>query len=676
MSADPVYDFFSSGGDATSAPSGDPTHDFFSTGKIPGETASPPTTYDANLFRKRVGRDPEPAELANFKAMKGVGWAGDPTQGKFTVGQAAIGGAEDALSLGTSIPASITAAPAYLAGLTGIGGTDSLSAARATRNAMTYQPRSEAGQAGMETIGQIKPGEIVPRLLDVSGHPQAADTVRDVTERVGDVAPLAGEVAAGFPGSRAVGRGAGRAISPMVDPESVPLTAQEVLTQAAVNSPQSMGAAAAAADLSKASPELKARIVREAQQTGGAVNAETMGRHIEADTLPVKIQLTPGQAMQDPAVISSEMNNRARTPGLPDLLNNQNKALGANIQAIRDQVGPDVFSTNAAEHGDTLIQAYKDKAKIANDDISAKYQALKDANGGRFPVDAKGLLDNASKELHQELLFDHAPKAVMSTLGRLADSGNMTFENFESLRTNLARIQRSPTADGNEKAAAGIIRSSMEQLPLAPGAASLKPLADTARAAAKAQFDAVKVDPAYNAAVTDSVAPDDFVRKYVIGGKRDDVATMRQNLADNPTATQTMGVAALDHLRDQAGVGPGGSGNFSQAAYNKYLQALQPKLGALVDPRTEETLEKLGNVARYTQAQPKGSYVNNSNTLVGALGEHALNAGENLLNAKTGVGGTLLRKAIDKRAADKAAKETMTPYGGMGRLSDFGKPPQ
>lgn len=41
----------------------------------PSVSASP-IVYDASLFRKRVGRDPSPAELANFKQFKGGGWAG------------------------------------------------------------------------------------------------------------------------------------------------------------------------------------------------------------------------------------------------------------------------------------------------------------------------------------------------------------------------------------------------------------------------------------------------------------------------------------------------------------------------------------------------------------------------------------------------------------------------
>lgn len=467
-------------------------------------------------------------------------------------------------------------------------------------------------------------------------------------------------------------RGVGGA---MTSAAEAPLSAQEILSRNAQFSPQSMGAAAAAPKVIATSPELQQAIVRSAQQTGGAINPEAVSRHIEADSLPVKIQLTPGQALQDPATISNEMNNRARTPGLPELLNRQNRALTENVQALRDQVGPDVFTTNHVEHGDTLIQAYKDKDAPIRADISAKYQALKDANGGEFPVDGQKFVANADRALKSNMKRPFLPAGVESTLQDFRNGESMSFENFENLRTTLASEARKAerSGDGNAAAAVNLVREQLENLPMSDVAAPVKALADQARSAAKARFDALRADPAYNAAVNDTVAPDDFVRKFVIGGKRDDVATMRENLSDNPTATQTMGVAALDHLRKAAGIDDMGNGTFSQAGYNKALQALGPKVNSLVDPKTSESLQSLGNVARYTQAQPKGAYVNNSNTLVAALGEHAMSAGENLLNAKTGIGGTLVRKAVENRALKKAAKETMTPYGGMTRLSDIPK---
>src|SRR6185369_9270899 len=203
----------------------------------------------------------------------------------------------------------------------------------------------------------------------------------------------------------------------------------------------------------------------------------------------------------------------------------------------------------------------------------------------------------------------------------------MTFENFENARTTLAAEARKAdrAGDGNAAAAINIVRDKLEDLPMTGQNADLKALADKARASAKARFDALDADPAYKAAVNDSVAPDRFVQKFVTGGTRDGVAQMRANLAHDDTAVQTMGVSALDHLRDQARVGPGQSGNFAQAAFNKQLVALDPKLRSLVDPKTADQLGTLGNVTHYTQNQPRGSYVNNSNTAVALFGEHAAN---------------------------------------------------
>jgi hypothetical protein len=451
-------------------------------------------------------------------------------------------------------------------------------------------------------------------------------------------------------------------------------TTQEALNRAYAG--KSMGAASTAPDISGASPALQKGIADAARKTGGAVNLEVLNRRLEADSLPVKMQLTEGQATQDPSILSNEQNLRGRHQELADMFNDQNRGLADNFRAIREAAGPDVFSTNPVEHGDTLIQAYNDKGAAADADISQKYRALRDANGGKFPVDAPTLLRNASDQLHQQLLYDHAPKAVMSTLGRLSDANNMTFENFESLRTNLARIQRS-SIDGNEAAAAGVIRNAMENLPLSEGAAALKPLADTARSAAKAQYDAVNADPAYKAAIEDKVPPDRFVQKFIIGAPRDDVATMKANLADNDRASQTMGVAAIDHLRKQSGLDDLGNGNVSQAALNKNLQALHPKMGSLLPPEQAQQLDTLGNVARYTQAQPRGSFVNNSNTLVGSLAGHGAGALEGMANvAAKGIPvGTLIRRGLENRAAGNTVKRALNPSSGLDRLTETNNAP-
>lgn len=63
-------------------------------------------------------------------------------------------------------------------------------------------------------------------------------------------------------------------------------------------------------------------------------------------------------------------------------------------------------------------------------------------------------------------------------------------------------------------------------------------------------------DPACEATVNDSVSPVYFVNRSSSSGTRDNLATSRENPAHDSTAVQTLGVAALDHLRQVAELVP------------------------------------------------------------------------------------------------------------------------
>lgn len=601
--------------------------------------------------------DPDVAQA--FQADSADTGSDAPTSGS-SLWNKIKGFGETSIHVGSGMVAGLGGGLSYLGTLIGSRDAEAAKAVKEeTERKLTYEPKTAEGKKYSQAVDEAG------QYLGPKEGAAAGERISDLATHLGASPQVAGYVGASVNAGvnaipYALGARGAKGAPETIDP-------QEAVNKAYAESPQSMGASAAAPDLSKISPELRDKFAV-AAKAGAPINQDVATRHIEADSLPVPVRLTEGQATQDPMLLSREQNTRGQNGGaLAQHFNEQGKQLAQNMDAIRDNVGPEVFTNNPVDHGETLIQAYKDKASVADQAISAKYQALKDANGGQFPVDAQKLSDNAAAALHKDLLFDHAPKAIMSTLGKLADNGNMTFENFESLRTNLARIQRSPMIDGNEKAAAGIIRNSMEELPLSPGAAKLKPLADEARQSARAQFQALDADPAYKAAVRDSVPADRFAQKYIIGAPREDVATMRANLAHDPNAIQTMGVATVDHLRRAAGLDQEGNGNFSQAKYNKTLQALDPKLESLLDPEHAEQLGTLGRVARYTQAQPRGSFVNNSNTLVGALAEHGAHALEGVVNvAAKGVPvGTMGRKFLQGRAAKKEVQQALEPGAGL-----------
>lgn len=550
-----------------------------------------------------------------------------------------VGEYETAATLGSgAVAAPIGAAAGIAKGFfggkygTAQGAEEAKAFAAEIADSLTYRPRSESGQERVSQIG---------KALDAS--------------KLAGMGPTEGMSLA--------------AVS------SLPRAPSAAVTRPAQQIPARFASAGSAATntfeqartiAAGASPEIRAAV----EKAGPSANLEVLGRHVQADSLPVPVRLTKGQALQDPVLISHEQNLRGKHTEFVRRYEEQNKALLDNTTAIREQAAPDVYTTNKVAHGEALIDAYKAKDAALSAEITKRYKALSDANGGQFPLDGKAFVTAAEEALHKELLFDHVPEGMRKTLDRLKSGQPMTFENFESLRTNLARVQRSQ-ADGNQKAAAGVIRQALEDMPMPAGAENLKPLADSARQAARERFALIEADPAYKAVTRGTASADKFVEKYIIGGDLKNVQTMKNNLAHDPVAQQTMSAGVIDQLRDSATSG-GSSTNFSQAGYNKALEKIRPKLDTLFGPESKKQLQDLGDVARYTQIQPRGSFVNNSNTFVGAVAEHAKGAAEGAVNVAAGgvPVGSWVRKIGGKYMENREINESLQTGAGI-KLKDM-----
>ena len=373
-----------------------------------------------------------------------------------------------------------------------------------------------------------------------------------------------------------------------------------------------------------ATPELKAVLTGiPFEQT----NVPTFMRHIEADSLPVPIRLTKGQASGDIVQLSNEQNRRGKDTQLAQRFNEQNGLLIDNINEIRTNAAPDAYGTKIIENSQGIIDAYKTLDGDRNKKISTAYKALEDANGGQFPIDGAQLALNAEAMLGKKLKTEFLPPSIKSQLERFKSGEPMTFEQFEAMRTNLAAEIRKAerSGDGNAAMSSSIVREALEQLPLTGEAATkLKPLADSARGLAKERFDMLKKDPAYKAAVDDVVPADKFLQKFVVNGVNKNIATMVNHLGKDSVAHQHMAAGTVNWLKDKAGI-VDETGNFTQAGFNKALKQLDDvkNMEQIFTPEAASQLKTLGNVARYTQAQPRGAFVNNSNTLVGALAEKA-----------------------------------------------------
>jgi len=84
--------------------------------------------------------------------------------------------------------------------------------------------------------------------------------------------------------------------------------------------------------LSVATPELQQALSSIPPEK---VNIPTLQRHIEADSLPVPVRLTEGQATGDIVKLSREQNRRGQDPSLAQRFNEQNGQLVENLGMIR-----------------------------------------------------------------------------------------------------------------------------------------------------------------------------------------------------------------------------------------------------------------------------------------------------------------------------------------------------
>lgn len=437
--------------------------------------------------------------------------------------------------------------------------------------------------------------------------------------------------------------------------------------------------------LSVATPELQKAI---ANIPVNKVNVPTLQRHIEADSLPIPVRLTEGQATGDIVKLSNEQNLRGKNTELAQRFNDQNKQLTENLSAIRETAAPDVYGTKTIENSQGLIDAYKALDQAKTTDISTAYKALEDANGGQFPVDGVAIATNAERLLSKKLKTEFLPPSIKSQLERFKAGEPMTFEQFEAMRTNLAaEIRKAERAgDGNSAMASGLVRQALEELPMSGKVGSdLKPLADTARSLAKQRFDLLKKDPAYKAAVDDTVPADKFIDKFVVNGVNKNINSMVENLGRDSAAHQHMAAGTVNWLKDKAGI-VDETGNFSQAGYNKALKKLDDvkNLQEIFNQESASQLKTLGNVARYTQAQPRGSFVNNSNTLVGALAERA--SGLTKAGVETGLNvvvpglqlGTSVMEMRARRASQAETRKALetgagTKQSGKNKINDLNK---
>ena len=656
---------------------------------------SAPAEQEAGPWTKYAATA-EQAPQAAQEAPAGRSLLGQPVQAQERPGF--LGGVKDILQGAAEVPATMVSggAGAVLGGLRGLAGLASgqspeqaAQTVEETQQALTYQPRSAPGQALTQDIGLgfqqlAKPGE----KLAEAGYPIAGAAVTTALQGVlpllapGMLKTGKGIIEAATPAARqAVMKASGavkQAAEPYVSAAEAATAARRERMMAEAAPKESMGAALTstpteiAAAIANASPELK-QIVSNIPIN--EISKPTLVAHLEADSLPKPVRLMGPQASQDEVAISDLYNQRG-VPGspVPRAMQQQNRDLIENTDLIRDKVAPDVYSTRKIEASENIIDAYRAMDEGKRQEISAAYKALEDANGGQFPIDGATIAQNSFAALRKKLKSGYLPEEIKTTLNSFLNGEQMTFENFEELRTDLAEEIRT-AKNGNVRKAASIVREKMEELPMTPGFGQmLKRLADRARSLAKSRYDMIKKDPAYkaidkaeDASIDEKLAADNFYDKFILNGAQRKLQTMIDTFGENSSVHQEIRAATMFHLKERAGIDSENRGNFTQAGYNKALEKLDRsnKMGIIFDAEGQRLTRALGNTAFRIQFQPKGSFVSNPNTVVGLLRHAGAGALEKAFNITGIPAGTLGRQALEAASQRKAAEPYLAPLAGV-----------
>jgi len=435
-----------------------------------------------------------------------------------------------------------------------------------------------------------------------------------------------------------------------------------------------------------ASPELKPALEKLKNTNPTNIDTEVLNRHIEADSLPIPVRLTEGQATQNPVLISRERNERGLKEQLAQHLNSQNKALQENANLMKERVAPDVFTPNHVADAESAIKNVELKAKATEDTITQAYKDLEDLGAGKIQVDSKAFGNNALSKLAEKDDIDFLPSAIDRKIREYASGKPMNFNQYENLRTQIARETRKAQSaqDGNAVHALTLVRGELEKLPLIGETAEAKQVADVARGLAKQEFDLLdKNKPTYNSVyanvVNGSADTKDFIPKTVLRSDNKDFAKAMELFKDDPITMQHLASGTLDWIiRDSTDA----SGNFLTGKFSKHINNLD--LNGKLTPLFGEEAQTLKNIAKtgqYIEARPKGSFVNESNTLVGGLAQmgkqYAIKSA-----TKLPVVGRFVEPAVEisqARTAAKEVKKSLKPGAGIEqkakktKLSDIGK---
>lgn len=334
------------------------------------------------------------------------------------------------------------------------------------------------------------------------------------------------------------------------------------------------------------------------------------------------MQPTLGQITRDPMQYAQEMNMR----GVPEVgapltmrFNGQNSQLQNNLFSLAGK------PADAYTAGTQLQNTLKTIDNQMSSQVTSAYNAARASSGKNLDVPLTGVAQDYAQVVND--FGDKVPSGVRNNFNQLGLMGGTQQKTFsiENAENLLKVINANQSNDPATNAALGQLRTSVKNAILS--ADDQGGVYAPARALAAQRFALQDSVPALEAASSGSVAPDDFVRRFVLNGKTNDVLSLADLLKQHNQSS------TLQEMRNQVGgqlskagfgANPAGDSSFGPSSYANALGNVgDTKLGAFYTPDEIAQLHTIGRVGGYMNSFPSAAPVNTSNTasaITGLLG--------------------------------------------------------
>lgn len=400
--------------------------------------------------------------------------------------------------------------------------------------------------------------------------------------------------------------------------------------------------------------QMLAKQVESAMKSGNSLDAAAALRKADFEALGMKPLL--GQITRDPTQYAREMNLRGvQGAGEPIM-----QRMTEQQRILQDKIaGMSAGASEKYQAGRKLLDDLAATDDFFSKHVSSLYKQARESAGKDLDVPLQGLAQDYARVLRD--FGDKLPAGVRNNLDDLGlltgkQSRVFTVEDADRL---LKVINSNTSNDPAVNNALGQIRNAVKNAvnSVAEDGGVFAP----AVKAAKERFSLHDAVPALRAAADSSIAPDDFVRRFIVGGKTEEVRGLSQVLSGDARAEAKSQIG--DYLR-RAAFGENATGDkaFSQERFNKALSDLgTEKLKAFFSGAEIEGMKRMGRVGAYMTSAPAGAPVNSSNTAATALNFAQMIPGLGRVASAANAIGTTIAAPVRNNALARAALNAAPP---------------